>query len=75
MVLASGVRLSLLGIAIGVAMALLLTRVLATFVYRVSTTDPATLGACAALLVAAAAAASWIPAWRAVRLDPSESLR
>src|SRR6185369_2963843 len=39
MVLASGVRLSLLGIAIGVAMALLLTRVLATFVYRVSTTD------------------------------------
>jgi putative ABC transport system permease protein len=75
MVLGSGVRLSLLGVAIGVAAALPAARALGTLVYRVSTTDPATLIATAALLIGAAALASWVPARRAIRLDPAISLR
>ena len=75
MVLGGGVRLSLLGVAIGLAAALLATRALGTLVYRVSTTDPLTLVATGALLVGAAALASWVPARRAVRLDPAVSLR
>ena len=75
MVLAGGLRLSILGVAIGVVGALLATRALASLVYRVSTTDPLTLAATGALLVGAAALASWMPALRATRLDPSTSLR
>jgi putative ABC transport system permease protein len=75
MVLGGGVRLSLLGVAIGVAAALPATRALGTLVYRVSTTDPATLIATGVLLVGAAALASWVPARRAIRLDPATSLR
>jgi ABC-type antimicrobial peptide transport system permease subunit len=67
--------LSIAGVAIGVVGALLATRALASLVYRVSTTDPLTLAATGALLVGAAALASWIPALRATRVDPSTSLR
>jgi len=48
---------------------------LGTLVYGVSTTDPVTLVATGALLVGAAALASWVPARRATRLDPAISLR
>jgi len=75
MVLGGGVRLSLLGVAIGLAASLPATRMLGTLVYRVSTTDPVTLVATGALLVGAAALASWVPARRATRLDPAISLR
>ncbi len=75
MILAGGLRLSLLGVAIGVVGALLATRALASLVYGVSTMDPLTLTATGALLVGAAALASWVPALRATRLDPSTSLR
>jgi putative ABC transport system permease protein len=72
---AGGLRLSILGVAIGVVAALVATPALASLVYRVSTTDPLTLTATGALLVAAAAVASWLPALRATRLDPASSLR
>ena len=75
MVLGSGVRLSILGVAIGAAAALPATRVLGSLVYRVSTADPLTLAATGALLVGAAVLASWVPARRAIRLDPVVSLR
>ncbi len=75
MVVAQGLRLSIVGVAIGVLGALVATRALASLVYRVSTSDPMTLVATAALLVAAAALASSVPALRATRLDPSASLR
>ena len=75
MVLGGGVRLALLGVAIGVVVALPAARALGTLVYRVSTTDPLTLTATGALLVGAAALASWVPARRAIRLDPAISLR
>jgi predicted permease len=75
MVVGTGLRLSVVGVAIGAAGALLATRALASLVYRVSTTDPLTLLGTGALLTAAAALASWVPAVRATRLDPSASLR
>jgi ABC-type antimicrobial peptide transport system permease subunit len=74
MILGGGVRLALLGVAIGAAAALPATRALGTLVYRVSTTDPLTLTATGGLLVFAAVLASWVPARRAIRLDPAISL-
>ncbi len=75
MVVGSGLRLSIVGVAIGLLSGLVATRALASLVYGVSTTDPLTLAATGALLVACAAVASWVPALRATRVDPSTSLR
>ena len=75
MVVGSGLRLALAGVALGLAGALAGTRLLASLVYRVSTTDPLTLAATAAVLVTSALLASWIPARRATRVDPAVSLR
>jgi predicted permease len=75
MVVGSGLRLALAGVALGVLGALAGTRMLASLVYQVSTTDPATLAATAAALLASAVLASWVPARRATRVDPAVSLR
>jgi ABC-type antimicrobial peptide transport system permease subunit len=75
MVVGGGLRMAVLGIALGLAGALVATRVLASLVYGVSTTDPLTLAATAALLLGAAGLASWVPAMRATRVDPAVSLR
>jgi putative ABC transport system permease protein len=75
MVVGGGVRLALLGVAIGLVAALAATRVLSSLVFQVSTTDPVTMTATAAVLVGAAALASWVPAMRAARVDPAVSLR
>jgi predicted lysophospholipase L1 biosynthesis ABC-type transport system permease subunit len=68
-------RLAALGIAIGVAGALATTRVMQSLLFDVSPTDPLTLGAVAALLLGVAVGASWVPARRASRVDPVETLR
>jgi predicted permease len=75
MVVGGGLRLGLLGVALGVLGALLGTRALASLVYQVSPTDPLTLAVTAAVLVSSAVLASWVPAWRATRVDPAISLR
>jgi putative ABC transport system permease protein len=75
MVLGGGLRLALAGVGLGLLGALAGTRLLASLVYRVSTADPLTLISAAGVLVCAAALASWLPAWRATRVDPSVSLR
>jgi ABC-type antimicrobial peptide transport system permease subunit len=59
----------------GVAGALLLTRLLQGFLFGVSATDPATFAAMAAVLLAAASLASWIPARRSTRVDPIITMR
>jgi len=69
------VRLAALGVAIGLVAAVATTRVLGSLLYDVSPTDPATLAAVALLLVLLAAMASWVPALRASRVDPTEALR
>ena len=75
MVVSGGVRLGLLGVAVGLVAALAATRVLSSLLYLVSTTDPLTMAATAAVMLGAAAVAAWVPAVRAARVDPAVSLR
>jgi putative ABC transport system permease protein len=67
--------LSFIGIALGVAMALGLTRVMTTLLYQVEPNDPWTLGAVGLLLGFVALIACYVPARRAVRVDPMTALR
>jgi putative ABC transport system permease protein len=74
-VLMQGAALGIAGVAVGLVGALLLTRTLQNFVYGVSPIDPSTFTAVSVLLVAVAAVASIVPAYRAVRLNPTAALR
>jgi len=75
MVVASGLRLAGLGVLIGLAGALALTRLMQGVLYGVSSDDPLTFAAVALALFAVAAFASWLPAMRATKVDPLEALR
>jgi putative ABC transport system permease protein len=75
MVLRQGLAVTLAGVAVGVAAALALTRVMGSLLYGVSPTDATNLGAVVALLVTVALAASYAPARRATRVDPAVALR
>jgi predicted permease len=66
---------AIIGTAVGLLGALAATRLLASFLYGVSATDPFIYGSVAVLLVAIAALASYIPARRATRVDPTTALR
>ncbi len=72
---AQSARMAALGILLGLAAALLATRALRSLLFDVSATDPLTLSAVAALLLAVALLASWLPARRAARVDPARALR
>jgi ABC-type lipoprotein release transport system permease subunit len=74
-VLRQGLALSAIGVVVGLAAAVLLTRTLEKFVYGVSTLDPTTFAAVSVLLILVAAIASVVPAWRAVLLNPTTALR
>jgi putative ABC transport system permease protein len=75
LVLTSGIVLAASGLAVGLAGALALTRLLASLLVGVSAQDPLTLGVSAAVLAAVALLACYIPARRAARLDPLAALR
>jgi macrolide transport system ATP-binding/permease protein len=75
LVLRQGLMLAFIGIAIGLAAALAATRVLSVMLYGVSPTDPLTFASIVVLLVSVALAACWIPALRAMRVDPMVALR
>jgi putative ABC transport system permease protein len=75
MVLGSGARMALIGVAIGVVTALGLTRWMSSLLFGVSAHDPLTFALVALLLFAVALAACWIPARRATRVDPMVALR
>jgi len=75
MVIADGLRLALVGVAIGIVGALMLTQVMRTLLFGVSTTDPATFIGVALLLIAVALSACWLPARRATQSDPILALR
>ena len=75
LVLGQGVRLTLVGIGVGLLAALLLTRVMRGMVFGVSTTDPMTFVAIPMLLVGVALVATYLPARRATAVDPVEALR
>jgi putative ABC transport system permease protein len=75
LVLQQTLLLAGLGIAIGLGGAAALTQLLGSMLFGVKATDPLTYGAVITLLVAAALAASYIPARRAMRVDPMIALR
>jgi putative ABC transport system permease protein len=75
LVVGQGGRLAAIGIAIGLAGSLAVTRYLSSLLFNIQPTDPATLGGVAALLAVVTVAACLIPATRAARVDPSRALR
>lgn len=75
LVVRQGMRLVLIGAAIGIAMALAVTRVLGSLLFGLHAADPVTLAGVIALLVVVALLASLVPARRATRLNPTEALR
>jgi len=74
-VLGQGLKLTLIGVAIGLAGAFALTRVISSLLYDVSPTDPLTFLCVSLLLAGVALLASYIPARRAARIDPMVALR
>jgi putative ABC transport system permease protein len=70
-----GVRLALLGMAIGIAGALIVTRWMSSVLFKVKPTDPLTFTAVALVLGTVAFLAAYIPARRAMRVDPMVALR
>jgi predicted permease len=74
-VLGEGLKLAIIGAAIGLAAAFALTRLMTNLLFGVSPTDPLTFAAVAALLVTVALAACYIPARRAAAVDPMIALR
>jgi predicted permease len=75
MVVAQGMRLSAGGVAVGLAAAFAVTRLMATMLVGVGATDPVTFVAMAVVFFALAAFSSWLPARRAAALDPTIALR
>lgn len=75
LVISQGLRLAGMGAALGLAVSLGFSRLLASQLFHVSAFDPLTFAAMAAVLLAAALLASYIPARRATRVDPMVALR
>ena len=75
LMLGEGMRMALVGVAIGVALALGLTHIMVKMLFGVSATDPVTFASVAIVLSAVALAACYIPARRAMRVDPIVALR
>ena len=75
LILGQGLKWSVLGVAIGLILALALSRVLSSLLFQVRATDPAILAGVSLLLGGVALLACYIPAHRATRIDPMVALR
>ena len=75
MVLMQGMRVIMTGLAFGLAAALLASRVMRSFLFNTTVTDPLTFAGVALVLLAVALIASYIPARRVTRVDPMIALR
>jgi putative ABC transport system permease protein len=75
LVVLEAIKPAAIGVIVGLAVANAMSKVIASHVYGVEPTDPATFAAVSFLLIFVAMAASIIPAWRATRVDPIQALR
>jgi ABC-type antimicrobial peptide transport system permease subunit len=75
MVVGQGLKLTLLGLTLGLIAATAATRLVASLLYGVTVTDPLTLIGGSLLMLTVAAFASWLPARRAAKVDPMAALR
>jgi predicted permease len=75
MVLRESFSLSSTAVALGVAIALLVTRFLSSLLFGIAPSDPAVVWGATALVMFVAVGASWLPAWRAASVQPMEALR
>ena len=75
MIMGQGLRLTIAGLAFGLLGAAMLSRFIASLLYGVTPTDPLTLAAASAVIIASAMAACYIPARRAMRVEPIVALR
>jgi predicted permease len=75
LVLSRGLRLTTAGIVIGGIAGLIVTRLMGNLLYKVSPHDPLAFGSALAVITIASLAACFLPAWRATRIDPAQTLR
>ena len=75
LILREGIALALAGLALGLASAIVLSRLLTRFLYGITPSDPVTYGVAILVVGGVALAACAIPAWRAARVDPMVALR
>ncbi len=75
LIVGQGLRLTAVGIVAGLTAAFALTRLMATMLVGVKATDPTTFFTMTIVFFVIAGVASWLPAWRAARVDPNEALR
>jgi len=75
LVIGQGMAAALLGAGAGLAAAIFLTRLMRNLLYGVGPNDPATFAEVPLLLTAVALVSCWIPARRAMRIDPLEAIR
>jgi putative ABC transport system permease protein len=75
MILKQGIVLAIVGVSLGLAGALALTRFLESFLFQVNAFDPITFAGVAAILIGVSLAACWVPARRATHVDPIVALR
>jgi putative ABC transport system permease protein len=75
LILGEGARLAAIGVAVGIGVSLAVTRLMSSLLFGVEATDPMTYAAVAVLLAAVALFASYVPARRAMRVDPIVALR
>jgi predicted permease len=74
LVMSRGLRLTAAGIVIGIVAAVMLTRLMADLLYKVSPRDPIVFGTAFIILIVVAFIACFVPAWRATRVDPVQAL-